>query len=183
MPFSPVALDLVVLAQFHLIARTLVVPSVPAQAPSPLHVDRPQYEARCIDGKGADCTYGFTVIASYMNRTTDTLFISRCMPNDPTPEYGVEALDDTAEDAAYDPVWACVGHDHPIVVAPRTERVDTLRLDGPNVLDGKTYAPMGRFEGQFRLIYKVGRCWHGRGECNVFPAQERSEPFLVRLAQ
>jgi hypothetical protein len=180
---SPATPGSAVLTQQFLVASTLLLPSVTFQTPSRLGVDRPQYEATCIQGQGADCTYGFTVIASYMNTTPDTLFITTCLPNDPAPEYGVEAVDDTAEDAAYDPVWPCVGHDHPIVVAPRATRVDTLRLDGPNVRDGKTFAPMGRFEGRFRLIYKVGRCWYGRVKCNTLPEQERSEPFAVRLAR
>ena len=68
-----------------------------AQAPSPLHVDNADYTATCIEKVGNTCSYGFTLVARYENRTAETLYVSRCHPRDPTPQYGVETIEDTAE--------------------------------------------------------------------------------------
>jgi hypothetical protein len=154
-----------------------------AQVPSPLHLDHAEYTATCIERPGNTCSYGFTLVARYENRTADTLYVSRCYPSDPTPVYGVETIEDTAEDAAYDPVWACVGHDFPIVIAPHAARVDTLRIEGPNSYDGKTNAPMGRFDGEFRLLYQVSSCWAGRTKCQLLPEWQRSGTFRVHLVR
>ncbi len=154
-----------------------------AQVPSPLQVNQAEYLATCTGDKGETCSYGFTLIARYENRTADSLYLDRCGPRDRTPMYGVEAINDTTEGAAYDHVWACTGHDFPIVVAPHAVRVDTLRIEGPNSYDGKTNAPLGKFEGQFRLIYTVGPCWLGRPKCRIVPGPQRSQTFRVRLVR
>ena len=154
-----------------------------AQVRSSLRLDRSEYSASCIKGTGNTCSYAFTVVATYENSTRDTLYLSRCYPSDPTPMYGVETIDDTAGDAAYDPVWACVGHDFPIVIAPHAARVDTLRIEGPNSWDGKTNAPMGKFEGEFRLLYNVGSCRPGPTKCQLLPEWERSGTFRVHLVR
>ena len=124
-----------------------------AQLPVSLQVDGTEYHAACIRGIGADCTRAFTVVARYDNRTAGPLFLSRCSSAARTPMYAVEVIDDTT-DSGYDPVWACVGHDSPIVIAPRTTRVDTLQIEGPHSFDGKTHASIGRLEGDFRLVYR-----------------------------
>ena len=134
-------------------------------------------------GKGEACSYGFTLIARYENRSADSLYLDRCGPGDRTPMFGVEAVTDSTQDAAYDRVWACTGHDFPIVVAPHAVRLDTLQIEGPNEYDGKTNAPLGVFEGEFRLIYTVGPCWLGRPKCGRVPAQQRSQAFHVRLVR
>jgi hypothetical protein len=95
--------------------------------------------------------------------------------------YGVEVVDDTAE-AAYDYVWACVGGVSPIVIPPHTTRVDTLRMEGPNTFDGKTHAPTGKLEGEFRLLYDMSSCLTGRTKCQLSPTRQRSGPFRVHLA-
>lgn len=171
------------LGMLPLSCLTLLGASGSAQAPPPLQVDRADYVARCIEGKGNACSYRFTLIARYENRTADTLYISRCGPRDRTPEYGVEAINDTTEDAAYSPAWGCYGHDSPIVVAPHVARVDTLQIQGPNAFDGKTNEPMGKFEGEFRLLYRVGACWPGRTKCRLLPEWERSATFRVHLVR
>ena len=154
-----------------------------AEVSSPLRVDQTTYRASCTQGKGEGCTYGFTLIARYENPTADTLYLARCSPGARTPEYGIVVASDNTEFAAYDPVWGCVGHDYPFVIAPHTTRVDTLKIAGPNVFDGKTNAPMGRFEGEFRLIYRVGSCWTGRSGRRLGPRQQRSERFRVDLVR
>ena len=121
-----------------------------AQRTSSLQVDRTQYLATCIKGVEV-CSYGFTVVPRYDNRTAGPLFLSRCSSAARTPMYAVEVIDDTA-DSGYDPIWACVGHDSPIVIALGATRVDTLQIEGPHSFDGKTHAPIGILEGDFRLV-------------------------------
>jgi len=180
MPKSSVSLYAAALA---ILALTVKSQYAFAQVPSPLQIDQTQYHARCIKGKGQACTYGFRLIARYENRTADSLYVDRCGPGDRTPQYGVESAADTTQEAAYDPVWACVGHDYPIVIAPHTTRVDTLRLEGPNSFGGKTNAPLGAVEGVFRLIYNVGTCWLGRAGCRLLPQEQRSQKFRVDLVR
>ena len=167
-----------------LIALGAITESLPAQShqaslpPSPLQVDRPDYTAVCIEGSGIPCRYRFTLVASYENETADTLYLDRCTPRNHGPMYGIEAVDDTA-DAAYDPAWGCVGGVSPIVIAPHTTRVDTLRIEGPNQFDGHTHAPMGKLEGAFRLLYDVGSCRPGRTTCQLRSVPQRSGTFRV----
>lgn len=152
----------------------------PVELPSP-QVDRTEYTAAYVRGEGQGSTYGFTIIARYENTTADTLYLPRCRPRDRTPEYGVEAIDDTTKESAYDGVWLCVG-DSPIVVAPHTARVDTLGIEGPNSFDGKTKAPLGTLEGEFRLIYTVStRCREPL--CQTRSEERRSPAFRVRVAR
>lgn len=151
------------------------------ELPSPL-LDRTEYTATYVRGEGQGSTYGFTIIARYENTTADTLYLPRCRPRDRTPEYGVEAIDDTTKESAYDGVWLCVGHDSPIVVAPHTARVDTLRIEGPNSFDGKTNEPLGTLEGEFRLIYTVStKCREPL--CRTRSEERRSPAFRVHVAR
>ena len=166
-----------------LFISSLLSSSASAQGPSLLHVDQSGYVATCLERKGEACSYGFTLIARYENQSADSLYLNRCGPGDRAPMYGVESVTDSAQDAAYDRVWACAGHDFPIVVAPHAVRFDTLRIEGPNAYDGKTNTPLGVFEGEFRLIYTVGPCWLGRPKCGRVPGQQRSQAFHVRVAR
>ena len=147
------------------------------EAPS-LHLDQTDYmlTAACAGGKGGGCSYSFTLVATYRNPTTDTLFVSRCRPRDPIPMYGIEPFPDTTEQAAYDRMWACVGHESPIVIPPHTTRVDTLPIEGPRMWDS-TGAPLGKLDGEFRLVYDASRCRKGRPTCPV--QLQRSRPFRV----
>ena len=119
----------------YILTLTVAGPALLAQVSSPLRVDQTTYRASCTQGKGEGCTYGFTLIARYENPTTDTLYLGRCTPEDRTPVYGIMVASDSTEDAAYNPVWACVGHDYPIVIAPHRTRVDTLKIEEHNVAE------------------------------------------------
>ena len=160
----------------------LTAPSSLAQASPSLQLDKTEYRAVCVRAIADACTYRFQVVARYHNPTTDTLYLSRCLPGDTTPEYGIgiEAVTESTEDTAYDPIWACGEHDFPVVVAPNGTRVDTLQLVAPNSFDGKTHAPLGIFEGELRLIYYVSHCFRGRQKCQRLPEGERSQAFRVR---
>ncbi len=155
-----------------------------AQLASPLRVDQTEYRAACLRGRGG-CSYSFTVVARYENRTAGPLYLSRCRPEDRTPMYSIPLIDDSAnatEGSAYDGAWGCVGHESPIVIAPRATRVDTLRIEGPNIFDGHTMAPQGKLEGDFRLVYEVGTCSRGGEAKCLLPIEERrSASFHVTV--
>lgn len=101
----------------------------------------------------------FRVVARFRNNTRDTVFLGRCDPTSRIPLYSVLAVESFPSSAsAYNPEWACVGGVRPFLVAPGHERIDTLLLSGPNAWKSETQAPIGAFEGRFRLSYEVHRC-------------------------
>lgn len=145
-----------------------------AQAPSPLEVDGKEYRATCRRARGGVCSYGFTLVARYENRTADSLYVSYCPPRHRTPRYSIPLVNDTTNDSGYDRAWRCVGHKSPIVIAPHATRVDTLEIEGPNVFDGHTMVPQGKLEGDFRLVYEVGTCSSDGAAACLLPLEERS---------
>ena len=163
-----------------LITVTLVMPSGRSQASLPLQVDRSEYHATRFRTKPS--TYSFTLIARYENRTANPLYLSRCTPSAQSPMYVIPEIHHPSLDSGYDEVWACVAHGSPIVIAPGATRVDTLRIEGPNILDGRTYAPKGRLEGDFRLIYEVGTSSSSGQATGLLPLEQRSSKiFHVEL--
>ena len=154
-----------------------------AQLSSSLRVDQTAYHATCISvPKGEACRYRFTLVARYENRAAVTLYLYRCRPGDRTPKYAIAAIPDSTEDSGYDRFWPCVGGVPPIVVVSRATRVDTLLVEGPNISDGKTGEPLGRLEGEFRLIYEVGTCPRsGDAPCLLPLEQRRSAVFQVTI--
>src|SRR5262245_125833 len=88
------------------------------------------------------------------HRSARPVHLMRCYPHSSHPIYGVEVIGFDHQ-AAYDPVWACVGHDSPTVVGVGATRTDTLELTGPNMWDGYTHIPLGTLAGRFRLGYRL----------------------------
>jgi hypothetical protein len=144
-----------------------------------LRTDRNLYEATFSGGEGTYRTYVLTVVARFSNGTDQPLYLSRCYPATSYPIYGVVATNADLE-AGYNPVWACVGHDHPIVVGSGETRVDSLRITGPNAWDGYTNEPFGPLTGRFRLSYPVATC-PGVDGCGVLSSSVESNEFEVRL--
>ena len=129
---------------------------------SGLHTDRATYVATRVNGQGNYAQYGFRIVARFDNTSPDTLYLARCYPDSPTPIYGVGLADGPAPPSsgrsAYNGAWACVGHDRQIAVAPRSSRIDTLPIRGPNMWDGINRTPIGVLTGRMRLGYEVQRC-------------------------
>jgi len=124
-----------------------------------LQTDKTEYTARYTGGNGSPRRYSFQVVTRFHNTQPNRVYLARCYPTSPTPIYGVEAVDPSDRwGAAYDPAWACVGHEDPIAVAPGATRVDTLRLTGPTSTDGRTGEPYGVLTGVFRIGYSVHTC-------------------------
>lgn len=109
------------------------------------------------------------------------MFLARCFPSTPIPIYSVGPADlSSPVRSAYSPVWACVGHDQQIEVAPGSERVDTLTIVGPHGRDHATREPIGTLMGSMRLLYQVRTCRGDTLAC-VIPDAGISAPFTVSL--
>ena len=123
--------------------------------------------------------YRVTVVSTFTNPGLTPIHLTRCYANSPTPIYGVDFLgrrDD--ERSAYDPSWACVGHDKPITVMPGASRVDTLHLFAPVPLKGRSI--LGAIAGRMRLRYVIEGCRWETGACRLPADVEVSNVFEVR---
>jgi hypothetical protein len=143
-----------------------------------LRTDRAAYSATPIGGEGPYRTYAATLVAQVTNGMSRPVYLQRCYPETPYPIYGIVSAEEGRE-AAYNPAWACVGHDLPIVVSAGYTRTDSLRIAGPNAWDGRTKEPFGDLVGRFRLSYAVGTCRAVSG-CEL-PGRTESNEFEVRL--
>jgi len=122
---------------------------------------------------GAGHEYSFSVIATFTNRSANTVSLSRCTEATPYPIYGVEVVGhDTT--SAFDPGWGCPAGLWYRVPAGAT-RVDTLPLRGPWGGDGVTGRAQGIFDGSFRLVYQL----YGDGDVHDIV---RSNKFSVSRA-
>jgi hypothetical protein len=162
-----------------LVACGAPVASDELTSPITLQTDRAAYSASLIGGEGTYRTYTVTVVAQFTNRTALPVYLERCYPDTPYPIYGIVSAEEGRE-AAYNPVWACVGHDRPIVVSGGKTRTDSLHLSGPNAWDGRTNQPFGDLVGRFRLSYAVGTC-RAVSRCEVPGQVGESNEFEVRL--
>jgi hypothetical protein len=144
-----------------------------------LGTDRNLYEATLVDGEGAYRTYAVTMVAEFTNAMDQPVYLGRCLPDTDSPIYGILSVEPELE-AGYDPIWACVGHDNPILVGAGESRVDTLRLSGPNAWDGYTKEPFGTLTGRFQLSYAIGTCPDVYG-CGVVQSYVESNEFEMRL--
>jgi hypothetical protein len=92
------------------------------------------------------------VVTLLRNNSDSPITLERCYPTTPYPIFGVGLVSPAnTEGAAWNPNWACVGHDSPIVVAAHSTRTDTLVLRAPNSADGITGRPFGVFSGKFQI--------------------------------
>jgi hypothetical protein len=154
----------------------------PGVATVVLRTDRDEYVASYEGGEGSYRQYGFSVVARFENRGSTAVYLARCYPDSPHPIYGVELVDGGESwGAAYNGVWACVGHDRQIQVPPGEVRADTIHLQGPNAFDGRTDQPFGTLAGRMRLFYEVQTC-PGDGACRLSEDAGMSNVFTVELA-
>lgn len=92
-------------------------------------------------------------VVTLLRNTSDApITLDRCYPTTPYPIFGVGLVSPAnTEGAAWNPNWACVGHNSPIVIAAHSTRTDTLILRAPNAADGVTGRPFGVFSGKFQI--------------------------------
>jgi hypothetical protein len=143
-----------------------------------LTTDATAYTPTPVDTGPGSPRFQVTVVATFTNRASTPIHLSRCYPDNPTPIYGVDVLgrrDD--ERSAYDPSWACVGHGKPIRVMSGASRVDTLHLSAP--VGRRGGSPLGAIAGRMRLRYAIEGCG-GNGVCHLLPGVEVSNVFEVR---
>lgn len=127
--------------------------------------------------------FEFQLVARFTNTTNQPVYLSRCYPNSPTPNFGIQLLGAGVDQwgSAYDMAWACVGHDQQFEVPPGATRTDTFEIGGPNAFDGKTNRPLGTLVGRMRLVYEVQGC-RGDGACRLTGSLGKSAPFEVEVA-
>jgi hypothetical protein len=148
-----------------------------------LRTDRTEYVARRVRGSAPHTRYAFTLIARYTNRTGAPVYLSNCFPDSRSPMFNfVVAGAHGTERSAYDPAWACVGHDNQIVVQPGAARIDTFYISGSTAWNGRTGAPIGELEGRLRLMYYAQSC-PGEMGCPLPDSLQRSNEFEVRIRQ
>lgn len=147
---------------------------------APIQTDALVYTARYERGEGSYRQYGFDVVARFTNRTDETVYLARAVPSQPWPDFGVELVGGGGDGSAYSGVVAGVGHDRQIAVQPGETRVDTLRLRGPTMWDGRTGDPFGRLDGVMRLVYQAQGC-RGDGACPLPDSVAVSNVFRVVL--
>jgi hypothetical protein len=153
---------------------------VPERTGEPIQTDSLVYHARQLSGNGTYSTYGFRLISTFRNTTADTVYLQRCYPDSTGPTFGLPLIDPPGQESAYSGFWACVGHNNHIPVPPFGVRRDTLQISGPFgwTQDGK---PLGVFEGNFRLAFRVMTCRQQTQAC-VAPAESGlSNSFQIRL--
>jgi len=150
-------------------------PTSPARAA--LTTDATQYVAAAGHPLGTGRVYSFTLISRFTNTGTDTVHLSRCFPDTPYPIHGISSADGNLE-VAYDPGWGCPAGSY-FAVAPGTTRVDTLPIQGPWSVDGRTGVPLGVFEGRFVLLFDTFRCLNQSSSCSPTRAAVRSNTFTV----
>jgi len=179
---SRAALGFVVLSALSLPARLV------AQGASPVQTDRKSYIARAQwpdrVGEAVVGRYAFKVVATLHNRTSDTLYLERCRPDSPTPEYSLVVAEKPDEDAAWDPTWACAGFYWHEPLAPGAARTDTFPISGPNMWEEGSGQPIGVLNGRFRLKYglRMRTCPDSRSSCRAPDSLSISNAFDVRIA-
>lgn len=149
--------------------------------PLKMVTDHQVYTATQVGGPIPFRSYSFRAIVKTTNRGDEEIYLARCSPQSREPIYGVEHLEPIDEwGSAYNPAWACVGHDNQFELQPGDTRTDTILLTGPNAANGITKEPYGRLDGIMRISYEVQGC-RGDGACQG--GRVHSNPFRVRLEQ
>jgi hypothetical protein len=140
------------------------------------------YVAASVGGTGEFVQYQFTVIARFENRSAAPVFLARCFPTSPQPMYGIVEADSSSVEVAYDPAWACVGHNNQFQILPGQARVDTFLVRGPNSFDETKQQAIGVTSGVFRLILFVASA-PGDGPPATPGSLGISNAFVVRTSK
>jgi hypothetical protein len=96
--------------------------------------------------------------------------------------YGIGVADGSPVGPAYDPIWACVGHDKQFEVLPGAVRVDTFHVEGPNAFDPIKQQALGETNGVFRLYLAVANA-RGDGAPAAPGTLGESNAFSVRTSK
>jgi hypothetical protein len=155
-----------------------------------LQTDQSDYIAKYEKTTDKVRIYKFTIIARFENGSKEPVYLDRCYPDTPYPLYSISAIESgEAKESAYQPVWACVGHDNPIVVQPGEIRTDKFDILGPSFWRSDTGTFDGLLEGNASLVYGVRFCreqpvFDGSGrpdKCKRSETYVKSDFFRIRL--
>ena len=147
------------LAAAGLIAVACVTPIPPRSDSHLIRTDAGVYRAEV-----SKAAVALTVVATFTNRTRDTLFLHPCAQAPPYPlAISLQRREDGKWHTVVGPVCTLVLMFNPPRLLPGQFRTDTVRLQGsrhPNDLPGFSPGPIA---GSYRLIYsQVYRKWYPR---------------------
>ena len=140
--------------------------------------DQAEYTAVPLGPPGPYREWEFTLVATLTNPSSRTLYVERCEPTSTAPVFAVVSVPETADESAYSRAWACAGHDRPIVVAPRSSRMDHLTIRGPASWTNGEGRPLGALNGRVQLVYVASGC-RGFNPCGITPVKPTSNEFVV----
>lgn len=147
-----------------------------------LMTDATGYVARQIAGSAQPVQYQFTVVSRFQNRSDAPVYLARCYPTSPQPTYSIGAADGADIESAYNPNWACVGHDKQFEILPGAVRVDTFLVQGPNTFDEIKQQAIGATDGVLRLFFSVASA-PGDGAPQAPGSLGVSNAFVVRTSK
>lgn len=150
-----------------------------------IQTDETAYDAYWVWTRQDERGYAFELVTQLTNPYPDTLYLDNCRPNNRHPIYAVRLVSasegaEVSEGAAYDPGWACVGHNRQLALAPGATRVDTMLLSGPNAFDGRTGEAFGVREGRMQIRFELQQC-RGSANCRLPDSLAVSNAFDVRI--
>ncbi|WP_337171297.1 hypothetical protein [Gemmatimonas aurantiaca] len=171
-----------VLAACH--ERIAGVDTTPRRTGEALQTDALYYDAPRVDEGWLPPRFQrrFQVVATYTNRTQETVYIDTCRPDASGPIYGITIAgkENSPRYSIFSPIWGCVGHDQHIAVPPGASRTDTLTISGPNEFDHFTGEPGGLLDPRLRLTYGVRPC-QPESPCGATRTIVLSNIFEVRM--
>lgn len=149
----------------------------PVRDNSPVQTDAVVYQLRRTPGK-----YEATALATYVNRTGDTVYYARCMPADTGPIFGyLRTGPDSTRSLFTDTAWACVGGVPLGSIRPGDSLTVAVRL---GALDQPYMTPPLQPEeivGRMRIWLALCARSAADSDCESLPMAERqSNAFDVR---
>jgi hypothetical protein len=150
--------------------------------PEWITTDSTRYTAHAI-GHSAKGFYRFRVITKFLNRSQSDVYLGRCFPDSPRPQFTIWPEKPGATASAYAQFWACVGHDRQFRIAAGGVRVDTFDITGPASWHGIDPANHdGALEGKFRIGFPMKSTPGDRGR-EVMDWSRLSNVFQVRTSR
>lgn len=151
------------------------LPAEASQPSAPIRTDRARYELQT-SADGA--TREFVVVATYVNRGADTVYVRPCGTS--IPAWELEQRDGGTWRSALSPACTMIAAP-PLAVAPGAERTDSLRIAGAARPGVAPEFAVDSLPGTYRLVYPIFHAREGDfGVRDSLPLAERvSNTFEV----
>lgn len=140
-----------------------------------ISIDQDSYTAKLKNGTES---YEFKLIADFKNKTSETIYLKRCNPESPNPVFNLQHTNKNVN-SAFTPTWTCVDHAEHIEVKPGLQRVDTLKITGPNMWSENDEV-IGQLEGKHKLLYEARSC-NTTDHCPLPDSVAFSNVFEIKL--